>query len=532
MFRAIVAAVLLVGACSGGPPATDEPQILEAYPNSVADGNEGEFVTLWVPRGTNVSAYQLADETARARLPELNTTGCRTITLSRTPGLTRQLTNRTVRPLPDGIRLADDGDRVRLLREGRVIDSLAYDGWAPEGEVFDAASEAWTPLGATDRPVVSAEQTDAEAFVVPDEGGRARELLSGADERILLAGYTLTSQSIVEALVQAHERGVNVRVLVDGSPVGGMSGRGAAALDTLARNGIDVRVIGGDRARYRFHHAKYAVVDDRALVTTENWKPAGVGGAASRGWGVVLSSDAIVEGLTETFDRDTGWHDAIAWDEHDPTITESGRARGAYPTAFEAQSVSVDRAELVVAPDNAADRLHELIAGAEETLWVKQVSVSGREMPLLQALIDAADRGVDVRLLLSSAWYVEEENSRLARWLEEQADRHELPLEVRLAEPEGAFDRLHAKGIIADDSVVVGSINWTNNSVQNNRETAVILHGEEPTSYFRSVYAADWTGEDDSPMPIGLLAVVVIAAVLAIAFARTVRFRQEWGATR
>ena len=138
--------------------------------------------------------------------------------------------------------------------------------------MFDAASEAWTPLGATDRPVVSAGQTDAEVFVVPEEGGRARELLSRADERILLAGYTLTSQSVVETLVQAHERGVSVRVLVDGSPVGGMSGRGAAALDTLAWNGIDVRVIGGDRARYRFHfhHAKYAVVDDRALVTTEN----------------------------------------------------------------------------------------------------------------------------------------------------------------------------------------------------------------------------------------------------------------------
>ena len=133
MFRAIVAAVLLVGACSGGPPATDEPQLFEAYPNSVADGNEGEFVTLWVPRGTNVSAYQLTDETAHARLPQLNTSGCRTVTLSRTPELTRQLTNRTVRPLPDGIRLADDGDRLTLLREGRVIDSLAYDGWGPGG---------------------------------------------------------------------------------------------------------------------------------------------------------------------------------------------------------------------------------------------------------------------------------------------------------------------------------------------------------------------------------------------------------------
>lgn len=71
-------------------------------------------------------------------------------------------------------------------------------------------------------------------------------------------------------------------MLVDADPVGGMSARQVARLDALASAGIDVRVLGGPRARYRFNHAKYAVIDDSALVTTENWNPAGVGAAASR----------------------------------------------------------------------------------------------------------------------------------------------------------------------------------------------------------------------------------------------------------
>ncbi|PSP18665.1 hypothetical protein BRC62_02695 [Halobacteriales archaeon QH_10_67_13] len=223
------------------------------------------------------------------------------------------------------------------------------------------------------------------------------------------------------------------------------------------------------------------------------------------------------------FERDAGWRDAIPWAEFDPTIAEAEPASGEYPTAFEAESVTVERTELVVAPDNAADRITDVIDRAEESLWVVQPTVSDRSMPFVRSLLAAAERGVEVRLLLSSAWYVEEDNRRLARWLGEQAEREDLPLTVRLAEPDGAFDRIHAKGIIADDSVVLGSVNWSNNSIRDNREVAVILHGSEPAAYFREVYAADWTGESRS-LPIGLVGAVALAAGFAVAFGRTIRF--------
>lgn len=523
MLRAIAAVTLVMGlGVCGAPPTAEEPRLVEAYPNSVAAGNEGEFVTVAFPSGVNSSAYALADETSRERLPATDAAGCRVVTFARTPALTRALTNRTVAPLPAGIRLADDGDRIELRRDGHTVDGLAYDR-APEGAVYNASADAWRSLGATDRPVLTANRSESELFVLPDEGGRARALLESAEERILLAGYTLTSRPVVEALLAAHDRGVRVRVLVEGEPVGGMSSRGADALDALDRGGIDVRVVGGDRARYEYHHPKYAVVDDRALVTTENWKPAGLGGAASRGWGVVFSDRSLVGGLAETFERDAGWRDAILWDEFDPTIAEAEPASGEYPTAFEAESVTVERTELVVAPDNAADRITDVIDRAEESLWVIQPTVSDRSMPFVQSLLAAAERGVEVRLLLSRAWYVEEDNRRLARWLDEQAERGDLPLTVRLAEPGGAFDRIHAKGIIADDSVVLGSVNWSNNSIKDNREVAVILHGAEPAAYFREVYAADWAGQSRS-LPLGLVGAVALAAGLAIAFGRTIRF--------
>jgi hypothetical protein len=58
---------------------------------------------------------------------------------------------------------------------------------------------------------------------------------------------------------------VTVRVLVEGGPVGGVSRRSAGLLDRFTEAGVEVRVVSGPHARYQFHHAKYAVVGDRAL---------------------------------------------------------------------------------------------------------------------------------------------------------------------------------------------------------------------------------------------------------------------------
>lgn len=527
MFRAVIAVALVAGACAAESPTADTPQIVELYPNSVADGTAGEFVTIAVPPNTTLSEYSLTDGTARGRLPATNHSGRHRVTLAATPELTRALTDRTVRPLPDGIQLADDGDRVRLMRAGTPVDSVAYGGPASEGQVYNVGADEWHPLGATDRAVTETTAGRAELFVLPDAADRAQNFLTQADDRILLGGYTLTSTAIVDRLVSAHQRGVSVRVLVEGGPVGGLPASGAAALDRLEQAGIDVRVLAGDRARYRYHHAKYAVVDDQALVTTENWKPSGVGGRANRGWGVIVRDRAVVRELTAVFDHDTGWADAIDWGNVDPTTVESDRQTDAYPSVFPNTTVPIERAELLVAPDNAANRITELIATAENRLAVLQPTVSDRGFRFVDAVLDAAERGVTVRVLLSSAWYVEEHNRRLAAWLRDQASARGLDLAVTVADPDGAFDRIHGKGVIADDRVVVGSVNWSNNSIRHNREVAVVLHGEAAAEYYNSVFTADWTDGPDRTVPVGLLAAAVIAAAVAAGVARRMRFRSR-----
>jgi len=68
------------------------------------------------------------------------------------------------------------------------------------------------------------------------------------------------------------------------------------------------------------------------------------------------------------------------------------------------------------------------------------------DVSLLEATLEAARRGVDVKILLGSAWYNTDENERLAADLERVADRADLPLEVRLVEDTDRFEKIHAKG--------------------------------------------------------------------------------------
>lgn len=517
--------------------ATTQPQIVEVYPNPVANEDAGEFVTVSIPARTDLRQYALVDETEPVTLADAtgrDRLAAQTqVTLSTDPGVTERLTNRTVRNLPDRVQLANSGDDIRLLREDEVLQQVSYDS-AVSGERYAVQTGEWQPLRATDFSVRAATGGTVEAFVLPDDSTRALEFLKSADERISLAGYTLSSDAVVDTLLAARDRGLSVEILLDGSPAGGLSESAGAALTELSRAGVNLRVIDGPRARMRFHHAKYAIVDRRALVATENWKPSGLGGHSSRGWAVITGQDRIVRALNDTFHADRGWVDAVDWQSTVPNGDDDRPPTTEYPTNFQPQSFDVERTELLLAPDNAERRLRRLLDNATERIRIEQMSIDPA-FPLLQTVLDAARRGVEVQILLSGAWYVEAENERLAQRLNDRATTEELPLTVRVADPEDRFEKIHAKGILVDgETTVAGSLNWNNNSFRRNREVALLIDSDGVAGYFGQVFATDWTAATGPPdterrVPVGLLGAVALTVVLTAAGARQIGFEAEAG---
>jgi len=514
---ALLVCVLLVPPASAGAAGSDGGAIVAVYPNPVEHGDRGEFVVVSVPEAGN---WTLSDGETTVALPS-NVSG--TIVVGHP-----EAGNPTDHRLVEGaLRLANGGERLVLRRNGAVVSRLHY-GDAPEGEVHRDGE--WRPLGATDRDVVVTDGGTARAFVLPDAPALPVETLRAADRRVLLAGYTFTDEQVADALRAAHERNVTVRVLVEGSPVGGLTRRQARVLDSLARSGVEVRAVGGPWARYDHHHAKYAVVDDRALVLTENWKPAGTGGRSSRGWGVRLDDPKAAAALAATFRADAGWRDAVPWEQfrRGRSFRRDQPANGSYPAAVAPETVPVAETRVLVAPDNAERALVGTLDGADESIRVVQMSVGGRQQPFVRALVRAARRGVEVRLLLSGAWYTREENRALVAAVNDLADRRDLPLEARLARPRGQFEKVHAKGVVVDgERAVVGSLNWNNHSARKNREVAVVLEGEAVAGYYAVVFDEDWRRSGERGLarrlPVGLLVAVVVGALVALAVAARIR---------
>ena len=529
---------------SHGPATTDvnTPRIVELYPNPTIHDNVGEYLVLEVPPGTRLEPVTITDGHTTATLP--NETASGRVAVSADPDVTGELTDAPVLELEGHLRLAADGDDLELHTETGVVDAISYDR-APQaerwyrsaddgdraGSTTASADGTWHPRGATCLPVTAADVDEATAFVLPDAPEVPRETIREADDRLLLAGYTVTDDDVAADLVAAADRGVDVAVLLEGSPVGGTPQATEAVLETLERGGVDVRVLGGEGSRYRYHHPKYAVADDRVLVTSENWKPAGVGGASSRGWGVRLADDALADDLATVFEADHGGWDTESGTTYRETTSfvddeSTGSPSRSFPTEHEPTTHPVASAELLVAPDNAEKRLTELIADAEDELLVKQASVDG-DAAVLEETVDAARRGVAVEILLDSTWYHEDENRVLADDLERIAEDESLPLEVRLVGDTDRFEKIHAKGVVVDREVaVVGSANWNDNAFRNNREVVLALHGEEIAEYYADVFEDDWDGDGGSwRLPFGLsLTVLGALAVAAVVGRRYVRF--------
>lgn len=87
------------------------------------------------------------------------------------------------------------------------------------------------------------------------------ETTNSAEKSIRLIGYSFTSPEVVRTLIDAHKRGVDVRVVVDRK--GNRSKASMAALNLLANAGIPTRTI----AAYKITHDKVIIVDEKTTET-------------------------------------------------------------------------------------------------------------------------------------------------------------------------------------------------------------------------------------------------------------------------
>lgn len=407
--------------------------------------------------------------------------------------------------------LGNSGDEILVYLDGELIQRISWPGDVKnrEGQVHFLEGGAWDPrplfIGQSRFPPVTVNNVSMMAFVSPDCSYQVfQDVVKGARETILVNVYEFTSLSLAETLENAHREGTEVTVLLEGGPVGGIPAEEYCIMRRLREMGIplyQMKTEGEYHAKYRYNHAKYMVIDDREiLLTSENFNDHGFpiqNSRGNRGWGVVIRSPELAAYFTRVFTWDIKGGDVTHLPEgkgNCGTLRTPPYSPEFVPTWFEGASVTA-----ILAPDSSSQIL-SLLREAEKSIEIEQAYIknySDGPNPFLDEAINAARRGVTVRILLDSYWFninEPQDNDEMVTYLQAIAKVEELPLYARCANLDANnLEKIHNKGVIVDgERVLVSSINWNENSPNYNREAGLIIEHEGVAGYFLSSFNDDW----------------------------------------
>ena len=406
-------------------------------------------------------------------------------------------------------QLANTEDSLTLLENGRAVQTIAWpaDVAKGNGRVHRFTDGVWDTrvfkIGQSDFAPQTFTADRVTLFVSPDCSHEViTDVIRDADESILLSMYEFTSVSLAEALADAEHRGVEVTILMEGGPVGGISDSEKGVLNYLSRNGAEIFTIeseGNLPARYRYLHTKYLVADGEVtVVLSENFKDSGIpaSGYGNRGWGAAVEDSGVAEYFTEVFADDLAGYDIYRWVEGSEPLPETAQAEKAV-TIFKPVTVGNVQVTPVISPDTSF-LVGNVLDSAKYSVDIQQAYIAhypDSENPWLAVALRAAEAGAEVRIQLDGMYYntdSEADNDEIAASVNRRGLEN---LQAKILTDREGILKLHNKGFIIDDeTVLISSINWNYNSPTNNREAGLLLESEEAAAYYTRVFSYDWDG--------------------------------------
>lgn len=267
------------------------------------------------------------------------------------------------------------------------------------------------------------------------------EAIGQARFQVDLAIYRLDLWNVRDALLQAHRRGVNVRVVTESDLAEGEE------IQSLLSAGIPVK---GDQGQGLMHQ-KFMVIDQEDVWTgSMNFTLQGV--YRNDNHLIHVRDPSLAENYETEFNEmfeDQLFGDMVRPDTPHPILEIQGAQIETY--------FSPD--------DHPRERILSLIQGAEEQILFLAFSFTSDSVA--EAMIKRAQAGVTVRGVLDTSQSYNDEGSEWKRF-------QNSGLEVRL---DGNPEKMHHKCILIDGEIVItGSYNFTESAETKNDENVLIIH--------------------------------------------------------
>ncbi|MBP9779687.1 hypothetical protein KBD33_03650 [Candidatus Gracilibacteria bacterium] len=268
------------------------------------------------------------------------------------------------------------------------------------------------------------------------------EYIDHASSRVWIEIYTWTDSHLFEALIRAHKRGVDTRVVLEPS-VFGTPTINKKIYDGLVSQGVDV--VYADSYRYTFTHAKFMIIDNRYFISTGNFTESFF--TKNRDLIFTDTGTGITSFMSSLFEKDynhLGTNDMKIPDQ------------------------------LVISPINSRDKIESLIKEAKKDIIIYTQTLSDEN--ILTLVKKAQSEGITLEICTAkNESNLEQENKSGLNW-------------KTITKP-----YVHTKLILVDsERFFIGSQNLTQNSLDNNREVGIIISGNSGLlSKLFSIYEED-----------------------------------------
>jgi cardiolipin synthase A/B len=290
-------------------------------------------------------------------------------------------------------------------------------------------------------------------IVLPDDSSKPLiDAINGARSSLRIKMFVFSDPSLLDAVIAAHKRGVDVRVMLNPERRDGEK-ENAAIRAKLKAAGVSVQ---DTNPRFEVTHEKSMVIDgETAYIQSLNWETRNL--TETRDYAVVTTHAHEVNEAIAGFDAD--------WEHTD--------------------FVALDGSHLIWCTGNGRQRICEFIDRAKHTLWLQNERF--QDPVVIEHLVRAHTRGVKIFVMTRPPHKLKKE--KLVEGVSGLRMLGDLGIPVHKLK----HIKLHGKVMLADDKrAIVGSINIAPGSFDSRRELAIEVDDEHIIHRIRQTLEHDW----------------------------------------
>ena len=290
-------------------------------------------------------------------------------------------------------------------------------------------------------------------IVLPDDSAQPiLDAIHGAKESIRIKMFVFSDPTLLQAVTEAHQRGVKVRVMLNPERRDGEKENDESR---IALTGAGIEVLDSNPC-FDLTHEKSMVIDDKmAFVESLNWETKNL--TVTRDYAIVTTHKHEVEEVMECFDAD--------WKREN----------------FDAG----EHSHLIWCIGNGRQRLGQLIDEAKHSLWLQNERY--QDPTIIEHLVRANQRGVKIHIMARPPHKLKKD--KLIEGVSGLRVLEDIGVKIHKLK----HIKLHAKLLFADDArAIIGSINLAPGSFDSRRELAIEVNDEHIIRRIKKTFLEDW----------------------------------------